>query len=468
MAWKAPRIRFRHCAPAGQKTHKCRRPVSSALYPVWSREPQHSSSTRRRHWNIAVRASLAGWASTVTTCRCHHGSCTAVERSRPEAYPRQGEDLEPCLPPPIPTLGPVAGKRWSSVAMVREASRPGEDSAVGRPNGFTEGGTGGPAWGCLCSSLGNGQNTRPSQRAFLLAWALQWRGELVQELCQMRHEEDSCTKGQSSPAVYQGRLPHANCCNWYSGAFPESTNGNNYILVVGDYFTRWVEAYAICNQEAVTVANKLTNEFFFRFSPAEQLHSDQERQFESQVIAEVCKLLGIHKSCTTPYHPQSDGMVERFNRTLLNMLATTAERHPFDPYVWLTTLVCTPQLGIPPFFWCMVAKFECRLILCLALQPLIRHLLQNMQMTSASGWRKPINKCENKWAISWIGRKNYMTGRSMASCLKQEILCGCFLLWSLVDVLKSSIVPGQDPSKLSVDSQMLPIVFKMSSHAAIV
>lgn len=71
----------------------------------------------------------------------------------------------------------------------------------------------------------------------------------------------------------------------------------------------------------------------------------------------------------------------------------------------------------------------------------------------ASDWRKPINKCENKWAISWIVRKNYryMTRRSMASCLKQEILCGCFLLWSLVDVLKSSIVPGQDPSELSVD-----------------
>ena len=68
------------------------------------------------------------------------------------------------------------------------------------------------------------------------------------------------------------------------GPFPESINGNNYILVVGDYFTRWVEAYAICNQEAVTVANKLTNEFFFRFSPAEQLHSNQGRQFESHKL----------------------------------------------------------------------------------------------------------------------------------------------------------------------------------------
>ena len=108
------------------------------------------------------------------------------------------------------------------------------------------------------------------------------------------------------------------------GPFPESASGNNYILVVGDCFTRWVEAYAVHNQETMIVANKLTNEFFFCFSPAKQLHSDQGQQFESQVIAEVCKLLEIHKSCTTPYHPQSDGLVEWFNHTLLNMLATTA------------------------------------------------------------------------------------------------------------------------------------------------
>ena len=49
--------------------------------------------------------------------------------------------------------------------------------------------------------------------------------------------------------------------------FPESENGNSYIMVAGDYFTRWMEAYAIKNQEAVTVARTLTEEFFFRFSP---------------------------------------------------------------------------------------------------------------------------------------------------------------------------------------------------------
>jgi transposase InsO family protein len=113
------------------------------------------------------------------------------------------------------------------------------------------------------------------------------------------------------------------------GPFPESLAGNTFVLVVADYFTRWTEAYPIPNQEATTVAKKLVDQFFFRFSPPEQLHSDQGRNFESEVITEVCKLLGVVKSRTTPYHPQSDGLIERFNRTLLDMLAKAARERPF-------------------------------------------------------------------------------------------------------------------------------------------
>lgn len=70
----------------------------------------------------------------------------------------------------------------------------------------------------------------------------------------------------------------------------------SYDLVVADYFTRWVEAFAIPNQEATTVAMKLVNEVFCCFSPPEQLHSDQGSQFKSLLLAEVCRLLGIQKT----------------------------------------------------------------------------------------------------------------------------------------------------------------------------
>ncbi len=131
------------------------------------------------------------------------------------------------------------------------------------------------------------------------------------------------------------------------GPLPESDAGNRYILVVGDYFTRWVEAYTIPNQEATTVARKLTNDFFYRFSPPEQLHKDQGRQFEAELVAETCEIVGIQKTRTTTYHPQLDGTVERFNRMMLDMLATTASNHPFD---WKDHLrpLCPP--GYTPFY----------------------------------------------------------------------------------------------------------------------
>ena len=71
------------------------------------------------------------------------------------------------------------------------------------------------------------------------------------------------------------------------GPLPRSEAGNSYILVVCDYFTRWMEAYPISNQEAATVAEVLVDQWFCRFSVPEQLHSDQGRQFEFEFMREV-------------------------------------------------------------------------------------------------------------------------------------------------------------------------------------
>ena len=140
------------------------------------------------------------------------------------------------------------------------------------------------------------------------------------------------------------------------GPLTESKSGNRYVMVVGDYFSRWMEAIPVPNQEATTVAEKLVDEVFLRFSPPEKLHSDQGHQFESNLVKEVCKLLHINKTRTTPYHPQCDGLVEQFNRTLLNMLTTCTEDHPRD---WEQNIrkVCMayntsvhPSTGFSPFY----------------------------------------------------------------------------------------------------------------------
>ena len=139
------------------------------------------------------------------------------------------------------------------------------------------------------------------------------------------------------------------------GPLPETEDGNKYILVVGDYFTKWTEAYAIPNQEAVTVANVLIKEFICRYGVPLQIHSDQGRNFESMLFKEICRILNIEKTRTTALHPQSDGMIERFNRTLESMLAMFVSDNQRDwdgclPYVMMAyrtsvheTTGCTPS-----------------------------------------------------------------------------------------------------------------------------
>ncbi|GFV17541.1 retrovirus-related Pol polyprotein from transposon 412 [Trichonephila clavipes] len=88
-----------------------------------------------------------------------------------------------------------------------------------------------------------------------------------------------------------------------------------------DYFTKWHEAYPIPNQEASTVAEVSVQHWILRFGVPLQLHSDQGRNFDSAVCKRLCEILAINKTRTTALHPQSDGMVERFNRTILNSLS---------------------------------------------------------------------------------------------------------------------------------------------------
>ncbi|CAG2231997.1 unnamed protein product [Mytilus edulis] len=104
------------------------------------------------------------------------------------------------------------------------------------------------------------------------------------------------------------------------GELPASEKGNKYILVISDYYTKWTESHPMPNMEATTVANILMTEVISRFGVPTIIHSDQGSQFESHLFKEMCKLLQIEKTRTTPYHPKSDGMVERFNKTLATML----------------------------------------------------------------------------------------------------------------------------------------------------
>lgn len=114
-------------------------------------------------------------------------------------------------------------------------------------------------------------------------------------------------------------------CMDYLSLEPDG-KGTKNILVITDHFTKYALAIPSADQKARTVAKALWNDFFIHYGIAERLHSDQGRDFESAVIKDLCLLLGIKKTRTTPYHP-SGNPVERFNRTLLQMLGTLQEEN---------------------------------------------------------------------------------------------------------------------------------------------
>lgn len=106
----------------------------------------------------------------------------------------------------------------------------------------------------------------------------------------------------------------------YLGPFPQTSQGNRYILVLTDHFSKYVEILAVPDQTAETCASRILNDFIARWGCPLSILSDQGRNYESSVFRELCKILEIKKIRTSPKNPKCNGQAERFNRTLVRMI----------------------------------------------------------------------------------------------------------------------------------------------------
>ena len=134
---------------------------------------------------------------------------------------------------------------------------------------------------------------------------------------------------------------------------PLSSNNNRYLLVIQDYFTKWTDAIPMPDQKAQRIITELIKIFSIHGVP-DIVHSDQGRNFESTIFSQTLKAFGAKKTRPTAYHPQCDGMVERFNRSLLQLLRSYVERNedwerylPLVLYAYRTAV--HSSLNVSPF-----------------------------------------------------------------------------------------------------------------------
>ena len=105
------------------------------------------------------------------------------------------------------------------------------------------------------------------------------------------------------------------------GPFPETKFGMKHIMVVVDYFTKWVETKALESAKALDVANAFVQTVILRHGAPESILSDRGKAFISEIMTEVFKLLKTNHNTTVAYHPQCNGLCERQMHTFATMLS---------------------------------------------------------------------------------------------------------------------------------------------------
>jgi len=141
------------------------------------------------------------------------------------------------------------------------------------------------------------------------------------------------------------------------GGLGTSAQGNKYVLVVCDKFTRWADFLPMKNMLAETVADALCDHVFYKIGLPKKLLSDRGAQFTSRLMRRLCTRFDVNKIYTSAYHPQSDGQCERLNRFIISCLRVYTEQHgnsdwdkflPAIGFAYRATV--TAALGTSPFF----------------------------------------------------------------------------------------------------------------------
>ena len=97
-----------------------------------------------------------------------------------------------------------------------------------------------------------------------------------------------------------------------------------------DWFSRLVRTIPLKTVSAGEVVNVFVDKWVFTYGTPENLISDNGKKFTARFFLDFCRILNVHNSFTTTYHPQANGQVERFNRTIVSAIRAYVSDHPLD------------------------------------------------------------------------------------------------------------------------------------------
>jgi len=121
--------------------------------------------------------------------------------------------------------------------------------------------------------------------------------------------------------------PLTDLCIDLLGPLPRTAAGNEHLLVIVDRFSKMSRAIPLQRIDAETIAAAFLDNWVAAYGPPATVLSDNGPQFRSTFFQGVCLLLGISNIYSTTYHPQTNGQVERYNRTIMGQLRTYVEGH---------------------------------------------------------------------------------------------------------------------------------------------
>ncbi|KAL5481633.1 hypothetical protein EMCRGX_G021832 [Ephydatia muelleri] len=170
---------------------------------------------------------------------------------------------------------------------------------------------------------------------------------------------------------------------------PATSQGNKYVVVFQDFFSKWPLVFPVPDQKSERIVKLLADEIIPFCGVPEALLSDRGTNLLSHLMLDVCRALGIQKLNTTAYHPQCDGMVERFNRTLKTALRKHAAKfgNQWDRYLsgvlWAYRNTPHDSTGEKPSY--LLFGIDCRAPLESSLLP-----VENLTPSSVSDYREEL------------------------------------------------------------------------------